>query len=205
MRQEQNHSLIVVQGLGDDDPDIRKSHRKAAGRLAAYGFDVTHHRFGWHDGGDFVDKLSMLDDVVEKKLEVGREVSLLGSSMGGSVVIAELMEHPEDIAGVVTVASPLQNKSVPSYITPFELALNSPLTVEALGWLEEHTDTSLSPQTRDKVLNITVNGDTMVHHSMSTLPGMKHLHLLEPARNHVHAVRRTLQSGGGIIADFLKK
>ena len=207
MRQAKLHPhetwLYVVAGLGDNLTSVRKFHRKAAAQWEYHGIQPYHHIVGWHEDADFLNKLDQVDDYVTGLLKRNKRVSLLGTSSAGSMVLNAFMEHPEEIDKVITVAARLNARPYKRYLNLTEIAWASPMFIDSIGWLEEHQQEFLTPTMRERVMNISVLGDERIPVAASRIDGAFNTTLLQPAENHVQAVRRTMTADSGVIVDFL--
>lgn len=146
-----------------------------------YGIVPHVHRLGWHDEEkSFKPKLKRLVAEINKYLDQGDAVSLVGGSAGGSAVLNALLEQPK-ITSVVNLCGRLrQGESVSPSLEV--AAQRSPSFKDSVLTFESR-EPSMTPDQRSKVLNLIPLWDEIVPKGTvplrgatnKTLPSVEHM------------------------------
>lgn len=176
------HHVIYVPGLDDN----RKGYDFLINNWSVYGIIPHVHRVGWHDKEkNFKPKLNRLLAEINKLLNKGNIVSLVGGSAGGSAVLNTLLEQPK-INAVVNLCGRLRaGKNV--FPSLGFAARRSPSFKDSV-LLFEKREPKMLPSQRSKVLNLIPIWDEVVPRSTVPLRG---------------ATNRTLPSIEHMISGFL--
>jgi len=158
------HHVIYVPGLND----TRKGYEFLINGWSIYGVVPHVHRVGWESGESFKPKLKKLVAEVNKLLDKGNIVSLVGGSAGGSAVLNTLVEEPR-INAVVNLCGRLRaGKNV---FPSLDLAArNSPSFKESV-LLFESVEPKMKSELRRKILNLIPIWDEVVPKSTVPLKG----------------------------------
>lgn len=159
------HHIIYVPGLNDQ----RKGYELLINRWSNYGIVPHVHRIGWQDREkSFKTKLKKLVGEVNKILDHGNTVSMVGGSAGGSAVLNTLLEQPR-INAVVNLCGRL--RSGENVHPSLELASkNSPVFKESVLRFEKK-EPGMSKELREKVLCLIPIWDEIVPKSTVSLKG----------------------------------
>ncbi|PTL77624.1 alpha/beta hydrolase [Vitiosangium sp. GDMCC 1.1324] len=106
--------VVVVHGLKDHGSRYEELARRLVARnFAVYAMDLRGHAHSEGprvDVGTFNDYIEDLDAVIKRvrEREPGLPVFLFGHSMGGMIVTRYTLEHPSELAGLITHAPALK-------------------------------------------------------------------------------------------------
>ena len=170
------HHVIYVPGLSDQ----RKAYDFLINGWKIYGIVPHVYKPNWYDGRNFKPKLKGLITFVNKLLEKGNTVSLVGGSAGGSMVLNTLIEQPK-INAVVNLCGRLRaGKDV---FPSLELASKNSLAFKESVLLFESREPKMDAKLRKKVLNLIPLWDEVVPKptvplrgaTNKTLPSVEHM------------------------------
>src|SRR6478752_6076210 len=95
---DKRHCVIYIPGLGDQ----RTQGQMLALRLwRRPGLYVEMFVMHWYDSEPYQDKFERLLKVVDRHLEAGETVSLVGASAGASVALNAFADRQEKVNGLV--------------------------------------------------------------------------------------------------------
>jgi alpha-beta hydrolase superfamily lysophospholipase len=110
--------MIIVHGYGmSSDCNAEAAQHFAEMGISSYAFDLRGHgrsegpRWNPESYEYYIDDLKTYVEMV-KKCEPGKDIFMLGNSLGGGIVLKYAILHPEDLKGVI-VAGP----SVGAFLT----------------------------------------------------------------------------------------
>lgn len=159
------HHVIYVPGLNDQ----RKGYELLIDRWNIYGIVPHVHRVGWHDEEkDFKPKLIKLVGEVDKYLDQGHTVSLVGGSAGGSAVLNALLEQ-NNITAVVNLCGRLRQDE--NVFPSLELAAQRSPSFKDSVLTFERREPSMTADQRSKVLNLIPLWDEIVPKGTVSLSG----------------------------------
>lgn len=191
------HSLIVVPGLGGENPFLRT----IVNSWRRYGITAYIHDVNWRgEEKVFKPKLKRLVNQVDKLSKNGK-VSLLGTSAGGSAVLNTFYGRQNKIYKVVNVCGRLR-EGVDVYPTLDVAAETSPAFKESV-LLCEKVQEKLSEKDRKKVLTIRSLFDEIVPISTITLEGSRNDKIFSVEHMFSIALAMTIYSRK--LISFLKR
>ncbi len=158
------HHVIYVPGLNDQ----KKSYELAVNRWSVYGVAPHVYRIGWHDGESFKPKLQRLVNEVNKYINKGHKMSLVGGSAGGSAVLNALIEAPK-INAVVNLCGRLRAGT--NVHPSLEFASRKSTSFKESVMLFETREPEMSKEQRERVLNLIPIYDEIVPKSTVSLRG----------------------------------
>jgi hypothetical protein len=97
-------SVIIIPGLGDNEKEIRW----ITGFWKRRGLIPVVHAVGWRDGQGFPQKLAKLISLVDKLDASGFEVSVVGTSAGGSAALNTYWARRNVVKKVVNLCGRLR-------------------------------------------------------------------------------------------------
>lgn len=188
------HYLIYVPGLGDTKTTFQELAVKTW-RLR--GVRSETYAMRWAKGRNFETKFNGLLARIDALLAEGYEVSLVGASAGGSVVMNALAARPQlhSVIGVCAVMNttvrphPLYYRKNPAFKGSMELL--------------EKSLTSLKPAERHRVMSLRALFDPVVSRRSSAIRGALHKRMWVPG--HFVGIAYALSFGAGAIVRFAKK
>lgn len=188
------HYLIYVPGLGDAKTTFQelavKSWRLRGVRSETYAMR-------WSKGRNFDTKFKGLLDRIDTLMSEGYEVSLVGASAGGSVVMNALAARPglHSVIGICAV----MNTSVKPHPLYYR---KNPAFKGSMELLEKSLAT-LKPAERHRVMSLRALVDPVVSRRSSAIRGA--LHARTWTMGHFVTIAYVLTFGAGKFVRFAKK
>lgn len=191
------HHVIYVPGLSDQ----KKGYELLINRWSMYGVVPHVYRVGWHDQEKtFEPKLNRLVAAVNKLLDKGDTVSLVGGSAGGSAVLNALLEQPE-INAVVNLCGRL--RAGENVFPSLELAARKSPSFKDSVTIFESKEPQMTAQQRSKVLNLIPIWDEVVPKTTVSLNGAKNQTL--PSVEHMVSGFLGMTLFAPIVMRFIKQ
>lgn len=190
-----NEKLIVVPGLGDN--------RKANLCLTAHlGIESEIHLMPWQGiEQDFQPKLQKLLKRIDELTKQGINVSLLGTSAGGSAVLNAFYERQNDVLKVINVCGRLRRGSN-IYPTLEEASKNSPSFFQSVLLCEERVQ-KLDVDIKNKILTIRPLYDEIVPITTVTIEGATNIQIVSV--EHMLSIAAAMTIYSHHIRTFLSK
>ena len=195
--QPKEHVVFIYPGLGDGtllvDFAVRNWHH--------YGLIPIVKSVGWRNEEPFQHILNRLSALVDEQINMGRMVSLIGTSAGGSAALNVFVENLEGIHRVVTVCSRLRTGPVVG-LRSFEKMTRTSNAFAQSVQLLEYLEPSLLLRERQQVMTVkALLGDEMVPASTSTLQGARNISI--PTAEHMLSISAALTVFSGRLIKFL--
>lgn len=197
MSRENQHQLYIIPGIHGS----AIFHGWAVDNWKIKGINPAILDAEWQSDEDFSTKLERVVDKVEVDLEEGKQVSLVGTSAGGVLALATLMEVPE-IAHTVAVAVRLQTRDYPGYSTLDHFNKYSRSFVEGVRWIEQY-EPYMPLSMREKVMTVTGSDDFHVPPKSAQLKGARNITLCGISQDHRTGIGQALTSHSKPIEVFL--
>lgn len=165
-----------------------------------YGLEPVVHVVNWRDGENFAPKLDRLLDLVDD-LSVDGDVSMVGTSAGGSAVINALFERPV-IKKIVCVCCRL-GVGTHTGIHSFEArTASSPAFAQSVK-MAENSLAGFSAEQKSKIMTMRALMDELVPAETASIPGAKSITI--PMVEHVLSITMALTLGSKPLIRFLTK
>lgn len=191
------HHVIYIPGLNDQ----RTAYDLLINSWNNYGVVPHVHRVGWHDGEDnFKPKLNRLVNEVNKLINQGNTVSLVGGSAGGSAVLNTLLEQPK-INAVVNLCGRL--RAGENVHPSLEWAAKNSSAFKESVLLFESKEPRMKQELRKKVLNLIPIWDEVVPKPTVPLKGARNQTL--PSIEHMLSGFLGMTLFAPIIMRFIKE
>lgn len=160
------HYLVIIPGLGDND---KKFNFVVRNWEKEYKIIPHIHLMPWKDKRSFTPKLKRLLLLIDNLYKNGNEVSLLGTSAGGSAVINAFCKRKNKISKVINVCGRLrEGKNV--FPTLRQAAMTSPSFEESVLLCEANLE-KLSKKDKSKIMTIKPLFDEVVPGSTVAISG----------------------------------
>lgn len=160
------HKVIIVPGLSDNDRGIKWATKHWRG----YDLDVICFPSGWKTNEVFQKKLGRLTNLIDRFLEGGNKVSLVGTSAGGSLVLNAFMERKNNISKVINVCGRLR-KGTDKGFRGFEAKTSSSDSFKESVLSFEQNSKLLTNNDRRKIMTIRSLFDELVPEDTTTVDG----------------------------------
>jgi hypothetical protein len=161
------HHIIYVPGLDDN----RNGYELLVGWWHIYGIIPHVYKMEWKDEEKhFAPKMKKLLEKVNKLLDDGHTVSLVGGSAGGSAVLNTFLEQPK-INAVVNVCGRLR-KGINAHPSLDWAARHSPAFKESVESFEKR-EPLMTIEQRNRILTLTPMFDEIVPKNTTILKGAK--------------------------------
>lgn len=164
------HHLVIVPGLSDQSLLQKKAMELLPLYWKRYG--VVGHVVApnWEDGESFKIKLRKILKVIDKLVDKGYEVSVLGLSAGGSAALNAFAERKKVLGGVVNGTGRLrEGRNVrPSLAWA---ARNSQAFAESVLLFEHKNEPTLAKSDRKKIMTLRPLLDEVVPSPTVAVPG----------------------------------
>lgn len=197
MNSSERHQVIIIPGLGDRTAFIEKATRRWRKR----GLEPEVVPFGWGDASSsFDDKLSYLLTIVDQRATKG-EVSLVGTSAGGSAAVNALLERPDQIMRVVNICGRLK-RGLGGLRSLERMSSSSPAFRHSVELLEDRMK-SVTPEQRLRMMTVrALLGDEYVPADTIAIPGSNNIVI--PTGEHIFSIGAALTVFSKPILDFLQ-
>lgn len=175
--------------------------RKKVKPLIASGFDVEVFRYGWSDQTKWTKKYSDFLEKVSTELDLGSQLSLVGNSASGHVVIRALSEFPQ-IHAVVNNCGMLRSPMPRGWRKI--LYLRRPINSEFVASVEGFNTIAVQKKIAiiaDRVLTIRPIIDELVPRSTVSLKGASNVIL--PSVEHVLTIGLATSRFSQLIIDHI--
>src|SRR3989338_3160596 len=181
------HKVILVPGLGDDTRFLKWATRN----WEKYGLEPIVHSVGWRDGeNSFETKLNRLLNFIDEFVKQGNQVSLVGTSAGGSAVLNAFIERKDSIHKVINVCGRLKVGPTSGF-RPFQSKTQtSPAFAESVK-LCENGIKSLDESDLKKIMTVhAMFGDELVPSETTIIKGA--LNTKVPTAEHIISIASAL-------------
>lgn len=189
------HHVIYIPGIQDD---AYHAQSLAVSFWRLYGVRGHCHPIPWTGEEAYAPKFQRLLAQIDKYIERGHKVSLVGASAGVSAILNAYVERPNDITGLVYICAKI---NAPETVSPKTYAAN-PAFKTALYDLQTNLH-KLSAADKAKMLSLYSSNDQTVSYQATVIPGVTEK-LLPPLR-HGYAIMYSLTLGAPGFIRFLKR
>lgn len=193
------HYVIFIPGLGDDTQKMVLGTK----HWVKYGLEPLVHALGWRDHeSDFQTKLNKLLEVIDNLIVQGNEVSLVGTSAGGSAVLNVFYERKDKIHKVINVCGRLRTGSVTGFRSFKSKTATSPAFAQSIKQCESH-ESLWSDQDRQKIMTVRpLLGDELVPADTTILNGASNIVI--PTGEHMLSIAMALTLFSSSLIKFIK-
>lgn len=193
------HYVIFIPGLGDDTQKMVLG----TNHWRNYGIEPLVHSVGWRDReSDFQTKLNKLLEVIDNLLVQGNDVSLVGTSAGGSAVLNALYERKDKIKKVINVCGRLRTGSETGFRSFKSKTDTSPAFAQSIKLCESH-ESLWSEQDRQKIMTVRpLLGDELVPADTTTLEGA--YNIVIPTGEHMFSIAMAVTLFSKTLVKFIK-
>lgn len=197
MSNSEHHQVIIIPGLGDRTAFIEKATLNWRKR----GLEPEVVPFCWGDASSsFDDKLSYLLTIVDQRATKG-EVSLVGTSAGGSAAVNALLERPDQIMRVVNICGRLK-RGLGGLRSLERMSSSNPAFRHSVELLEDRMK-SVTPEQRLRMMTVrALLGDEYVPADTIAIPGSNNIVI--PTGEHIFSIGAALTVFSKPILDFLQ-
>ena len=192
------HRVIFIPGLSDDTKKLEWAVRG----WKKHGLEPVVHSIGWRDGEvSFKPKLQRLLNLIDKFVEQGDQVSLVGTSAGGSAVLNAFIKRKDSIHKVINVCGRLKVGPTSGF-RPFQSKTQtSPAFAESVK-LCENGIKSLDESDLKKIMTVhAMFGDELVPSETTIIKGA--LNTKVPTAEHIISIASALTIFSKPLIDFL--
>lgn len=190
-----SHSVIYVPGIGDDKWRVQ-------GVLVwlwfVYGVHGHVHEMPWTGQGEYSPKHAALLALIDKCLEQGHRVSLVGASAGASAVINAYVERRDKISSVAIICGKINEPETIS-----ESFYNRNVAFKESMYELQDSLKKLTPQDKAKFRNYYTPGDQTVPYVCSFMPGIEEVRL--PSMRHGQAILYIISFGARRLIRSLRQ
>lgn len=186
--------VIFVPGLGDREPP------KFFIRLwRLWGISIILFKTGWKSQESYEDKLARLIELIDKE-SAKENVSLIGTSAGGSLVISAFSKRKNKIIKVVVVCSRLRKGSLKGYSGFEQRTAGYDAFAKSVESSEKNIEL-LTRRDKEKIMTTWAWMDELVPSNTSTIDGAKNVIL--PSAEHMISIGLSLTLFSRSIREFL--
>lgn len=194
------HKVIIIPGLGDSRTrplELMTNHWKRQ------GLEPIVHVVGWHDSEDsFELKLHRLVELIDELVGQGDEVSLVGTSAGGSAALNAFIERKNVVHRIINVCGRLSVGPTTGFRSFESKSKSSPAFAESVE-LCETQEKSLSSSDRQKIMTVrAMFGDELVPPETTIIEGA--YNTLVPTPEHMLSIGAALTIFSQPLIAFLK-
>lgn len=189
------HHIIYVPGIKDD---FYKGQSVVVWFWWLWGVRGHCHAMPWFGQEAYEPKFARLLAQIDRYLEAGQIVSLVGASAGASAVINAYHARPGKINGVVTICPKINH---PETVRE-SLHKSNPAFKTSLANLQVVLLT-LTDHDKRKFLTVYSPGDDGIPYEDTVIPGVAEHKL--PSLTHGYAIVYALTFGARYLIGFLKK
>ena len=192
------HSVIIIPGLSDETKYLRLINN----HWRKYGLTPIIHPVGWRDGeNEFIPKLKRLVKLIDKLIKNGDNVSLVGTSAGGSAVLNAFCERKSVINKVINVCGRLRTGPTKGFRSFQSKTASSHAFAQSVK-LAELNEKRLNKKDRKKIMTIrAMFGDELVPPETTYIKGTKNI--LVPTAEHVFSIAMALTLFSKPLISFL--
>lgn len=195
------HKVIVIPGLGDSRT---KPLELLTNNWRRQGLEPIVHAVGWHDGEDsFEPKLHRLVEMIDKFVDQGDVVSLVGTSAGGSAALNAFIERRNVVHRIINVCGRLRVGPITGFRSFESKSKSSPAFAESVK-LAETQEKLLSPSDRQKIMTVrAMFGDELVPPNTTIVQGA--YNTVVPTPEHMFSIGSALTIFSKPLIVFLKQ
>ena len=193
------HKVIIIPGLGDG---VRKMEW-ATRFWKNHGLEPIVYSMEWRNSQQLFDqKLNKLLVLIDQFATQGHDISLVGTSAGGSAALNAFMQRKQVIAHVINVCGRLR-VGTHTGIHSFEArTVSSPAFAESVKLCEQGLKTS-TPDERKKIMTVRpMFGDEVVPANTVPVEGAQNITI--PSGEHVVTIALALTVFAKRIISFIK-
>ena len=192
------HKVILVPGLGDDTRFLNWATKN----WQKHGLEPVVHSVGWRDGeSSFEPKLKRLISLIDEFVKEGNQVSLVGTSAGGSAVLNAFIQRKDSIHKVVNVCGRLKVGPTSGFRSFQSKTQTSPAFAKSVKLCESEIK-SLSKQDLKKIMTVqAMFGDELVPSETTIIHGA--LNTKVPTPEHMISIATALTIFSKPMIDFL--
>ena len=198
LENSERHNVVILPGLSDETRNIER----VTSWWTYVGLTPHVIPVGWHDGiGDFQPKLNKILSLVDQLVLEG-QVSIVGTSAGGSAAFNTFLERPGTIHKAVNVCGRLRTgqhywRSLEKMSATSESFKNSVL-------LFESRESTIPKELKTRMMTVSaLFGDELVPADTSSLDGAYNLRI--PTVEHVLSITMSLTFFVHPLIDFLRR
>lgn len=190
-----NHTAIIVLGLGDN-----RESKVVTYLWGIQGIKTIFFQPNWRSNETYQDKLNRLLVLVDKETKLN-EVSLVGASAGGSVVINAYALRINIINKVVTVCSRLRKGQIEGFRGFEERTKGYPAFRNSVISAEE-VEKSFSENDRQKIMTVhSLLGDELVPTNTAVIDRAKNI--VVPLGEHMISIASSLTIFSKPLTEFI--
>jgi hypothetical protein len=192
------HAVIIVPGLGDNVNTIQI----ATNHWRKSGLEIIVHSVGWRNGEkEFKPKLDLLEVLIDKLVNKGNFVSLVGTSAGGSAVLNAYIERKKVLNKIIIICSRLRVGSQHGFRSFEKRTASSRVFAQSI-MLSEAREKSLSLADRKRIMTVRAQfGDELVPIDTAILKDAKNTTI--PTIEHVFSIGAALTVFSKPLIEFL--
>ena len=193
------HNVIFIPGLGDRQDPLKW----AVQGWQNHDLVPVVHSIGWRDNEtSFEPKLKRLIDMIDKFVEKGDMVSLVGTSAGGSAVLNAFVERRDVIHKVINVCGRLRTGPTTGFRSFEAKSKSSPSFAESVT-LFESRENGLSESDKQKIMTVrSLFGDELVPPETTIIQGAYNTTV--PTVEHILSITAALTVFSHPLIMFLK-
>jgi hypothetical protein len=192
------HILLIVPPLGTGSEKIGEKITKNWNK--DFGIKPINWQFFWIDNDEgYDDRLNKLIDKIDEISNENTDVSLLGLSAGGSVVLNVFCQRTNKISKVINVGGRLKSGNISFPKSKLKNDNNS-LFKESVARCEKNIK-SLNVNDRRKILTVRPLWDEFVPTKFATVEGARNIQVI--AVEHIIGLILSMTIYKKIIIDFL--
>jgi len=192
------HAVIILPGLGDEEELFRFATRN----WDKFGLAVYICPFGWKDfSSPFETKLLKLLSLIDSLYSQGFEVSLIGTSAGGTAVLNAYLEKKDKIKRVVTICSPLKPCDGHILRSFKNLCKINHILGESIQRLNNKVNL-LTHEDKKKIMTVSSHFDEIIPYDASTISGARFLTI--PTVEHFFGIFSAFVFFSRPIIEFIK-
>ena len=194
------HNVIIIPGLGDQ----KKPFEWATNHWRTHGLEPLVYSVGWRDGQkSFIPKLHRLLEVIDRFVEKGDMVSLVGASAGGSAALNAFAQRKTAVQRVINICGRLRVGNAMGFRSLRIQSMSSPAFAESVTLCERHSEL-LSEKDRKKCMTVrAMFGDELVPPETTVLRGAHNIQV--PTPEHMFSIFLALTIFSKPLIGFLKQ
>lgn len=164
------HHIIYIPGLNDQSLISRNLVKLLPFFWESQGFHAHVVSPRWEEGARFAPKLKLITDEIDRLVDQGHRVSLVGQSAGGSAALNAFYERRNVVNGVVNATGRLK---AGVHVRPSLewAARNSPAFKESVLLFEQQNEAKLTAKDRRKIMTMRPIWDEIVPSSTVSVKG----------------------------------
>lgn len=194
-KENNNHTAILVSGLNDS-----RESKLIKNIWKRNGVDILYFESNWKSEESYQKKLGRLLKLIDENSK-NNEVSLIGTSAGGSLVINAFNERKDEINKVITISSRLK-KGEESGFRGFTKKTEKSLSFRESVLNSEKNINNFSSEEKSRIMTIhALFGDELVPKDTSIIKGTKNI--IIPTGEHLFSIWSSLTWYSKILINFL--